>query len=138
MPFSAVTANVRTDILELARFLTELSVIDYFFVTQRPSHVAIAALMNGLDGIPEDPLIASQFSDEIEKVFSINTTCVEIVECRNRLRLLYAQGGYSRHSVSSAETRGDTISPVCVSYGCTVEMQPSRSNRGDDDLSREK
>ena len=46
----------------------------------------------------------------------------DVPECRNRLRLLYAQGGYSRPTPERADPRGESISPVCVSYGCQLQQ----------------
>eukprot|EP00956_Cyclotella_meneghiniana_P045838 scaffold386881_cov53-Cyclotella_meneghiniana.AAC.1 len=39
----------RHDTNELARFLTEMSVCDYWFVTKKPSNVALASLINALE-----------------------------------------------------------------------------------------
>lgn len=121
VPFSSISMDQRHDILELARFLTELSVIDYYFVIHRPSSVALAALMNALEEIPDLQLSAREdISRELEKSADLDPAAPAVVECRNRLRLLYAQGGYAR---PTTETRTETISPVCVSYGC--QPQPS-------------
>jgi len=117
----------RHDILELARFLTELSVIDYFFVIHRPSSVALAALMNSMDEIPSVSQQArDEFMAEIAKISSLDPKKQDIHDCQNRLQLLYAQGGYARPT-TAPESRTESISPVCVTYGCTPP--PQRSER---------
>ena len=128
----------RHDILELARFLTELSVIDYYFVSKKASSVALAALLNAMDEIAEVSSEAkSDFARELQRVESLSMD-PDTLDCRERLRLLYAQGGYSRPETRS-ETRDEAISPVCVSYGLTghypsfgaaVEPQSQPSAKG--------
>ena len=123
--------DVRHDTLELARFLSELSVIDYYFVTYKPSSVALAALLNAMESIPGVSEEAQlDFERELQRVPGLDPKRQEVEFCRNRLRLLYAQGGYSRPEVEGAEARGETISPVCVSYGCSAQQpQPATSGR---------
>jgi hypothetical protein len=118
--------DTRHNILELARFLTELSVIDYFFVAHPPSVVAAAAILNSMEDIPSAVNAVGEFSQELQTVLSIDTTSDNVVACRTRLRLLYAKGGYARPIVSASSKRDDTISPVCVSYGCHDQSGFSR------------
>jgi hypothetical protein len=119
--------DVRHDILELSRFLAELSVIDYFFVMHRPSVVALATLLNALDLVPGVSDAARQeFQQELQHIPGLDLSSLEIgnevEECRNRLHLLYAQGGYARPETGGREEqRTETISPVCVSYGCNPQ-----------------
>ena len=121
LPYKSIGMDTRHDILELARFLTELSVIDYFFVVYRPSVVAVAALLNSMEDTPGAVDAIGDFTRELKKVTSPSATSRDVVECRKRLRLLYAQGGYSRPTASAGSgSRDETISPVCVSYGCHV------------------
>jgi len=121
--------NARQDILELARFLTELSVIDYFFVVYRPSVVAIAALMNSLDIIPQVSKTALRDLEvEFERMTGLDPSRPEVSECRDRLHVLYEQGGYTRpeillqtEEILLNEERDDTVSPVCVTQGVNHE-----------------
>ena len=41
----------KAEILEITRFLTEISVCDYFFVPHKPSTIAIAALLTAFDTV---------------------------------------------------------------------------------------
>lgn len=121
LPYASVSMDVRHDILELARFLTELSVIDYYFVVHRPSLVALAALLNAMDTVPGVTSKARlELLQELGRVKGLDPSHAQVEECRNRLRLLYAQGGYSRpdEMSRSGENRTETVSPVCVTYGC--------------------
>lgn len=124
LPFAVVPAEARHDILELSRFLTELSVIDYFFVPHRSSDIGMAAMLNAMEAIPyvTDVMVAT-FVQELHTTVGIDVTRPEIQQCRTRLRLLYLQGGYARPDEASAEVRCASISPVCVSYGVNVAHQ---------------
>jgi hypothetical protein len=110
-----VSLDLRYDILELSRFLTELSVIDYYFVIHRPSVVGLAALLNSMEELPSCSA-ASRVTliQAVQKITSLNALSPEVIDCRNRLRLLYAQGGYSIPVAVPQETRCETISPVSV------------------------
>lgn len=120
VPYTSITLESRHDVLELARFLTELSVIDYFFVAKQASHVALASLANAMDEIPEVSQDAkNNFAKELQRVSGLSLKRPLVLKCRERLRLLYVQGGYSRPE-ARPETRNETISPVCVSYGAAV------------------
>lgn len=112
----------RHDTLELARFLTELSIIDYYFVIHRPSSVALAALLNAMEEISGVSEAAREdFLLEVSKIKNLDADGQDVADCRNRLQLLYAQGGYTR-PMPITESRAETISPVCVSYGCTPQL----------------
>lgn len=92
--------TVKHDILELARFLSELSICDYFFVLQKRSSIAIAALLNALDTIPEErlPLRSRRlFYEAMAQVTNLDYNSEEILSCRTRLRDMYYQGEYHYH-----------------------------------------
>ena len=115
--------DVRYDILELTRFLTELSVIDYYFVGQRQSTVSLAALFNAMEAIPgvSDSAI-DDLSRELSRLPDLNPNQEDVLDSRNRLRILYAQGGYERpETLAGNGTRNDAVSPVCVSHGVSLQ-----------------
>jgi Cyclin, C-terminal domain len=117
LPYTSITMDVRHDIIELARFVTELSVIDYFFVIHRQSSVGLAALLFAVDELPTvSESVRTDFVKELGKITKLDLESPELQDCLERIRLLYAQGGYARMA-SATETRADTVSPVCVSYG---------------------
>eukprot|EP00527_Entomoneis_sp_CCMP2396_P001644 CAMPEP_0198147810 /NCGR_PEP_ID=MMETSP1443-20131203/37897_1 /TAXON_ID=186043 /ORGANISM="Entomoneis sp., Strain CCMP2396" /LENGTH=344 /DNA_ID=CAMNT_0043812297 /DNA_START=204 /DNA_END=1238 /DNA_ORIENTATION=+ len=130
VPLRSIPVEVLYDVLELSRFFTELSVIDYFFVTQRPSHVAAASIANAMQGIAIVSAEAQyEFIDMMRRNHNIDLErSHEIIECRNRLRLLSAlQGNLGTgvnygNSGSAAFRGGDTSSPVSVSYD-TINYQ---------------
>jgi hypothetical protein len=115
--------ETRYEILELARFLTELSVIDYYFVMHRSSDVALAALLNSMEAVTGSAkMIMTGFEQELIRVAGGLDPCKkEVLECRDRLTILYTQGGYSRPEITGHETRDETVSPVCVSFGLAQE-----------------
>jgi hypothetical protein len=130
LPQVSLSVDTRHDLLELARFLTELSVIDYYFVIHHSSTIALAALLNAIEELPgASQDLTKLLLAEVGKAAGFQTSSEELSACRDRLRLLYAQGGYS-HPGSSPEPRPETVSPVCVSYGCApysvVTVDPTR------------
>ena len=116
LPQTCVPLETRYEILELARFLTELCVIDYYFVIHKASDVALAALLNSMETIAGADAALSEFEQELQRVAGgLNPLNPQVQECRARLHVLYTQGGYSRPEIlGNAEPRDDAISPVCV------------------------
>ena len=123
LPCTAVPMADRHAVLELARFLTELSVIDYFFVIHKPSVVALASILNAMEDISNAKTSIPAFCDSIKKNTPLDPFNSDVFDCCTRLRLLYAQGGYAHVATERTEFRSETVSPVCVSYGC----QPTQS-----------
>ena len=94
---------------ELARFLCELSVCDYFFVTKRPSSTAIAAIQTAMDHIDRNRLplrIRTQFLTAIRDVTKLDLNTAEVRECRFRLDEMYRQGSYGGQNETTIEDRG--------------------------------
>ena len=134
------------DIADLARFLLELSVIDYYFVIHRPSNIALAAIMNAIEEVcgrsssstysssaaAALPTLAA-FTAELCRFGDgrlVDPHTEDVLQCRSRLQILYEHGGYatsnddddmaSSSGVDCGEEdgRNETISsPVCVSHG---------------------
>mmetsp|Transcript_21291 Transcript_21291/g.25349 ORF Transcript_21291/g.25349 Transcript_21291/m.25349 type:complete len:320 (+) Transcript_21291:33-992(+) len=114
--------SLRHDIMELSRFLSELSVCDYYFVTRKPSSIAIASLMNAIDGIDHHRLSAKQrleFINNISSISHLDCYSDEVVECRNRLQDMYHQGGYCNQNQMDYEMIDRVPSPNDVkSFPC--------------------
>lgn len=94
------SASTRHDIGELARFLCELSVCDYFFVTKKPSAIAVAALQTAMDQIDKNrlpPEARALYLSTIRNVACLDLCSSEVRECRNRLDEMYRQGSYGGH-----------------------------------------
>ena len=92
-----ISPPAKHDLNELARFLTELSVCDYYFVTKKPSSIALAALINAIDlqgSRNSYPRIKAQFLQHVIEVGLDITTDEETVVCYERLREMYIAGGY--------------------------------------------
>lgn len=119
--------TVRHDVLEHTRFLCELSVIDYFFVTKRASSVGLAALLNAIDcnlNFPSDHRV--EFLKQLERLDDFDPNDAEIGECRDRLRELYIQGGYGPPSTvdyTEMAQRQEAVSPVSVANAFNAQGQ---------------
>lgn len=123
VPYSSISMDARHDVLELARFLAELSVLDYYFVPAKASSVALACLLNAMNeirGVSDE--VVQDFVQYLRRLSGLNKEDPEVLKCRERLHLLYAQGGYAA-AESQPKRRTEAISPVCVSYGLPVATQ---------------
>lgn len=92
-----LSPSARHDVGELSRFLTELSVCDYWFVTKKPSSVALASIINAveLQGRRRvDPRHKVEFLHRVVDAGVDIANDTEIVECYERLREMYLAGGY--------------------------------------------
>jgi lipoyl(octanoyl) transferase len=141
-----ITPRARHDVTELARFLTELSVCDYWFVTKKPSSVALAAIINALElqgPRRVDPRYKVEFLHRVVDIGMDIANDEEIIECYERLREMYIAGGYtptleepaennssSSNANDSSTTRVATVSPTGVQDG------PDAEDLNDDDLSQ--
>lgn len=109
-----ITPRDRHDTNELARFLTELSVCDYWFVTKKPSSIALASLINALE-LQGEPRIPRTFKIQLlQSLGSCGSDIIydeEVITCYERLRDMYIAGGYSPIN-SSTEPEQDRIATV--------------------------
>jgi hypothetical protein len=114
-------------VLEAARFSLELSVLDFHFVKHRPSHVAMAALMNAVEDepIPFSSQLASDLLDSSE--LCSEQDMEPIRHCQRRLRGIHSNMANDEDDASDGGAGADTmmeqvqcdqdarvLSPVCV------------------------
>ena len=104
------------EIYDLAQFMTELSVMDYFFVGYRPSEIAIAALLNAVEKIEPNSTDDLHFPFQTT-LFDRQSSNVEV--CRKRLNLIFKQ--------ATEKTSTDTTSQADQSPVRSAE-EPSRNN----------
>ena len=105
-----ISSRIRHDVGNLAIFLTELSVCDFYFVTRKPSSIAIASIINAIELYGHKPAgDGSRLTGpkKIEPKYKIhylqNVVRIgidiadddEIIECYERLRDMYIEGGYT-------------------------------------------
>jgi len=86
---------VRHEMMEVAKFLTELAVIDYHFAPLKPSSVGLAALLTAMEGVSEDRLAMvnkRNFADKVYEVADVSPNDPEVMDCRTRLRTMYYEG----------------------------------------------
>ena len=80
--------------LEVAKFLTELAVIDYHFAPLKPSSVGLAALMTAMEGVSEEHLpmkAKEEFACNVCRLAHIDPADDEVMDCRVRFRDMYCQ-----------------------------------------------
>lgn len=102
---------------DLAQFMIELSVMDYFFVSYKPSEIAMAALLNSMDRLGKQ---APQFKLFVSRFMEIHSTA--IIACRERLSLIYAQ---ANEQGTLEDTEATPAKPVASGQG----PEPSRLQR---------
>lgn len=114
LPRKSVSRPVRRTISDVAKYLTELSVIDYAFVGRKASSVGLAAVLTAMDvATYEFELTAEDrlaFERAVYKFTGLDCRSGEAADCRLRLRGTYRQGGvYSpRSSSASANANANT------------------------------
>jgi hypothetical protein len=76
------------EVHDLTQFMVELSVMDYFFVSFKPSEVAVASLLNALDRLYPQSLTQAHLA-LLGQFIDVHSPAV--LACRERLSLIYAQ-----------------------------------------------
>jgi len=97
---SAGTICVWDEMMEVAKFLTELAVYDYHFAPLKSSSVGLAALLATMDGADSFQLSDADkqgFADNVVHVAQISPTDVEVMDCHTRLRALCYEHGLYQH-----------------------------------------
>jgi len=85
----------KQDFFELARFLTELAICDYYFVTEMPSNLAYAAILNALEfrgshgAAPISARAVQEFLHEMLRVAGLHCDSAIVSAARTRIREIY-------------------------------------------------
>jgi hypothetical protein len=93
-----IDPGARHDVNELARFMTELSVCDYWFVTKKPSSIALASLVNAIElqgPRRVNPKYKIEFLTRVVDLGIDIASDEEILACYERLRQMYDAGGFT-------------------------------------------
>jgi len=102
------------EVHDLCQFMVELSVMDYFFVSYKPSEIAIAGILIAIDRLlPERKLHTRLPFDR--SLIDINTP--QVHACRTRLLKIFAQAHEQNHS--------RTTSPVSVMAAPNCHADPA-------------
>ena len=92
---TACEPAVRHDIMDVARFLTELAVIDSHFAPLKPSSIGLAALLTAMEGVDNEQLAMVDKKNFAASVYHIARVALddpEVMDCRMRLRKKYFEG----------------------------------------------
>jgi len=115
---SGCSASVALEIKEVARFLTELSVCDYYFTTRKPSSIGLGALLTAFDSFDDATLplrVRQRFLDLVHLTNVIDPAAQEVLECKGRLSETYLQdSGYHQQQSEPVLNDGGRYSPDCV------------------------
>mmetsp|Transcript_677 Transcript_677/g.883 ORF Transcript_677/g.883 Transcript_677/m.883 type:complete len:340 (+) Transcript_677:104-1123(+) len=90
--FTESTSHALNDIHDMARYLTELAVCDYFFVTTKPSSIALASIKYALEltNNEVDPSDKDRFTSIVAQV-ALDVSDEEVIQCYTRLCAMYRQ-----------------------------------------------
>lgn len=110
------------EVIEIARFLTEISVCDYgSFITKKPSSIAIAAVLCGMELVGCKKVSEEQFSNfhnRVSSVAGLHFNDPQVQECRAIMHEAFAQGGFSSSAFRTDDNKdhfhNGSDSPTCV------------------------
>jgi len=133
LPRRAVSRPVRRTISDVSKYLTELSVIDYFFVGRKSSSIGLAAILTAMDVATYEFELSAEdrlaFERAVYKMTGLDCRTGEVAECRLRLRNTYRQGGvYSPAIGGSAPTTAAAPTTTTVTTGTNVDG-PSKKKK---------
>eukprot|EP00555_Chaetoceros_dichaeta_P007199 CAMPEP_0198264542 /NCGR_PEP_ID=MMETSP1447-20131203/16207_1 /TAXON_ID=420782 /ORGANISM="Chaetoceros dichaeta, Strain CCMP1751" /LENGTH=324 /DNA_ID=CAMNT_0043953513 /DNA_START=83 /DNA_END=1057 /DNA_ORIENTATION=- len=115
---SGCSSSVALEIKEVARFLTELSVCDYYFTTRKPSSIGLGALLTAFDSFDDATLplrVRERFLDRVHMTGVIDPAAQEVLDCKGRLCETYLQdSGYHQQQSEAVLNDGGRYSPDCV------------------------
>jgi len=107
---------------EISRFLTELSAMEYAFVSLKPSSIALACILNAMDKLRVSKQAVRSFTEKILERVLLDTGDEEVKECQEMLNILYSSSfssGSDPFEIAcdqisdQGSSRGD-ITPVSV------------------------
>lgn len=110
----------KSEILEITRFLTEITVCDYFFVSKKLSTVALAALYSAFDIIGTSCISEADknyFKCEVRRLTTLESVTDDVLACVARMKHSFQQSGFTLSTFDSQKGRsedGGNTSPVCV------------------------
>lgn len=102
-----IDAEARHDVSELSRFMTELSVCDYRFVTKKPSSVALASIILALDRHRVHPNYKEEFINRLAMLGTNIGNDEEVMKCHEHLTEMYEAGDYNPTLEDAAVTGED-------------------------------
>ena len=124
--------TINSTFTELCNFQLDLSVGDYFFCSQKPSIIAIAAIMNAVANSGADDLYkfdSVSFLKELGNISEVDLFSIEVQSATDRLRMLLNNNGVVLQPPTKRATPTATrvSSPICVSRMTHVVSDASMS-----------
>lgn len=93
-----ISESIRHDVMKNARFMTELSVCEYWFVSKKPSSIALASLVNAIELQGPHRISDIYKKDFLRRVVQIGIDIVndkDFLDCYERLSEIYTEGGFT-------------------------------------------
>jgi len=89
---ASLTPKAISHVLGLARFLSELSMYEIYFVNRKTSHIALACVLTAFEGISRTEFPQEYRQKLVDKVYQlgrIDCTSKEVYACRVKLRQMF-------------------------------------------------
>ena len=128
---SGCIATVALEVNEVAQFLTELSVCDYYFTTRTPSLTGLGAILTAFGRFDEAILpmhVRCKFINLVRSMDFIDPSSDEVQQCKNRLSATYLHNtGYQKQQYENqALDEGGCFSSDCVPDVGSLEHSTKR------------
>jgi len=89
---ASLTPKAISHVLGLAKFLSELSMYEIYFVNRKTSHIALACVLTAFEGISRKDFPQEYRQKLVDKVYQlghIDCTSKEVYACRVKLRQMF-------------------------------------------------
>lgn len=132
--FTESTPHALNGLQEMARYLTELAVCEYFFVTRKPSSIALASIICAIELTHDqvDPRDKDRFISRVAQA-GMDIIDEEVTECYERLRVMYERNVVVNKEVEDfdGEVRGERGqgSPTGVGEGPDAKTASKKRKR---------
>jgi len=130
LPRRTVSRPVRRAVSDVAKYLTELSVIDYAFVGRRASAVGLGAVLAAMDAATYGFELSAEdrlaFERAASRLTGLDCRRGEVADCRLRLRAAYRRGGVCN---ATARSTAGTTASISTSATATAAEAPSKKRR---------
>jgi len=112
------SSTIVLEIKQIAQFITELSVCDYYFTTHKSSSVGLGALLTAFDAFSEASLslhIRHAFLVLVQSVAGLEPSSEEVLDCKDRLCEAYFEETKQQEiELFGIFTDVGRLSPDCV------------------------
>lgn len=114
--YPRASPELRNQLVVIARYIAELSVYDYYFVTKKPSSIALACILHAMNDMQVPLHETIEFMDNVRGV-NIDPEAKEVYDCQVHLKEIYyaSRENDAEREEEECSERIENASPSCVS-----------------------